>query len=375
MKIDEVEVFHVALPLVEPQQTPCGAWDRLETVYVRLRSGDCEGWGEATPGNAPLQHAESAAAVFLCVRDWLAPALVGRHAESGLQLHELLGRFRGNRFAKAALDTAWWDLHARRLGKPLAEVIGGTRQAVELGTAFDEMDSIDGLIEQVARAFQAGFSRVELKLRPGWDVQVLNFVRQEFPVQTMHVDIEGAMRLENMELLYRMDDFSLAMVEQPLPGEDLVGMAMVQEGIRTPLALDEAIVSPHHAELAIELKSGKFLNLKVGRTGGITPLLVIRDMCRQGEMQCFVGSDPQSALGMRFSMAVASLPECTYPADFVATDRLFAEQPVPPLETARRDEDRAIQVPLWTEPGVGVTPDRPLIEKLSLARARLVGSS
>ncbi len=370
MKIDEIEIFHLALPLTAPQRTPCGTSDRLETIYVRLQSGDNEGWGEATPGNAPLVHGESAASVFLCLRNWLAPAIAGKSVESGTQLHEYLAPFRGNRFAKAALDTAWWDLHARGLGKPLAELLGGTRQAVDLGVAFDQMDSVDELIEQVGGAFESGFSRVELKLRPGWDVQVLNFVRQEFPVQTIHVDIEGAMRLENMELLYRMDDFSLAMVEQPLPGEDLVGMAMVQEGIRTPVGLDEAIVSPHHAELAIELRSGRFLNMKVGRTGGITPLLEIRDMCRQGEIQCFAGSELQSALGMRFAMAVASLPECTYPADFVATDRHLAEQPVPPLEAVRQGEDHTLQIPLWSEPGVGIVPDRQLLEKFAIDQAR-----
>jgi len=375
MKIDEIELFHLQLPLTTPLQTACGSWDRLETVYVCMRSGDVAGWGEATAGNGPLWHAESAAGIFLVLRNWLAPAVVGRHVEGGAELRELFAPFRGNQFAKAALDTAFWDLHARSLGKPLPELLGGTRQAVEVGTGFDQMDSIDQLIEQVATAFKAGYCRVELKLRPGWDVQMLNFVRQEFPVETIHADVEGGMRLENMELLYRMDDFSLAMVEQPLPAEDLVGMAMVQEGVRTPLALDEAIVSPHHAELAIELKSGRFINLKIGRTGGITPALEIRDLCRQGQIECYAGSDLQSALGLRFSMALASLAECTYPADYWTTEQVFAEQPVPPIEAVRHEDEQTLQVPMWSEPGIGVVPDRKVLEKLTIEHVRVAGGN
>ncbi len=182
---------------------------------------------------------EWAGSVFSCVREWLAPLVVGKLADSGSALQELMSQVRGNQFAKAALDAAWWDLDARLQDKPLHRAVGGEREAIEVGVGFDRMEHIDDLIDAVRRAFEAGFPRVELKFRPGWDIQMLNIMRHEFPVETIHIDCDAGLRLDHMEILQRLDDFRLALVEQPLPADDLVGHAMVQESLRTPLCLDE----------------------------------------------------------------------------------------------------------------------------------------
>ncbi|MHC4399808.1 MAG: enolase C-terminal domain-like protein, partial [Planctomycetota bacterium] len=248
MQIDAIDLFHVALPLRRPQPTPLGPSDHLQTVLARMRSGEAVGWGEASPGNGPVAGSEWAAGVFGCARDWLAPAIVGRSIDSGTALQERLAPFRGNQFAKAALDSAWWDLHARMTEKPLHELLDGDRKAIEIGVGFDQMETIEELFAAMAEAFEAGFARVELKLRPGWEVNMLNPVRHEFPVQTIHADVEGALSLDHMELLCRLDDFTLEMVEQPLPADDLVGHAMLQETIRTPVCLDESVATPQQAD-------------------------------------------------------------------------------------------------------------------------------
>ena len=263
MNIDSIELFHVGLPLRQPLQTPLGPREKLETVIVAMHGGGAVGWGEASPGNAPLAGAEWAAGAFSVLRDWLAPAVVGQGFSSGDELAKRLELFRGNQFAKAALDMAWWDLSARLQNRPLHELlVGGKNVAqppsavqepsvqpraalpqVEVGPTFDRMASIDEFAAQLAAAVEAGFTRVKLKFRPGWDVQMVDFVRKEFPTLSIHIDCEGGLTLGHTEMLYRLEDFMLAMIEQPLAADDLVGHAMLQESLRTPICLDESIAS------------------------------------------------------------------------------------------------------------------------------------
>ncbi len=370
MNIDEIEVFHLGLPLRQPHKTALGTLHTLETVVVRLRSGGESGWGEACAGNAPLQAAEWAAGMFGCLKDWLAPALVGRKIDTGAALGERLQAVRGNQFAKAALDTAWWDLHARLDGKPLHQVLGGQRQAVEVGVGFDRQESIDEFLTAIGKAFEAGFARVELKLRPGWDINMLNVVRHEFGAETIHIDVEGALSLDHMETLCRLDDFMLAMVEQPLAADDLVGHAMIQEAIRTPICLDESVATPHQAEMALDLKSCQFVNLKPGRVGGLTSALQIHDACHDACTPCYVGGGPQTALAARAGLALAAKPNCTYPADWLPHDELL-QQDLAPLPELVRGDDGVLRAPLWSEPGLGVEPEPEVLEKCCLAHERI----
>lgn len=345
----------------------------METVLVRMRSGDASGWGEASPGNAPLAGPEWAAGVFGCVRDWLAPAVVGSVVDSGGQLAERLQALRGNRFAKAALDTAWWDLQARLKEQPLHQLLDAQRDAVEVGVGFDQMDSIEDFIAAIGRAFEAGYARVELKMRPGWDLQMIDFVRKEFPTQTFHVDVEGALGLQHMEMLCRLDDFDLAMIEQPFPADDLVGHAMVQEAIRTPICLDEGVTTVEQCEMALELQSCRYVNLKPGRVGGLTPAVAIHDACRTGNVGCFVGATPQTAVGARLGLALAAKANCTYPADYLPADQLLQQDLAEPLLPACEEADGKMRIALWSEPGIGVEPDVELLEKHCLARAKCAG--
>jgi O-succinylbenzoate synthase len=371
MHIHAIDVFHIALPLRKPRPTPCGPQNALETVVVRMSGNGVSGWGEASPGNAPLGGPEWASGVFLCVRDWLAPRLVGSEIHSGQELQERLAPLRGNPYAKAALDTAWWDLQARAQGQPLHQLLGKAREAVEVGTSFDRMETIDELLEAMGRAFEAGYSRVELKFRPGWDVHMLNIVRQEFPSQRVHIDVEGDLRLDHMEMLCRLDDFMLAMIEQPLPPDDLVGHAMVQETIRTPLCLDESITSQQQADMALELHSAKYINLKPGRVGGLTPAVAIHNACHDQCVPCWVGATLQSAIGARIGLALAAKANCTYPADYHVSQEVLEIDLAEPPAAVRDPGDSVLRVPLWSEPGIGVEPDPGLLEKHCLAKARL----
>ncbi|MGO8751567.1 MAG: o-succinylbenzoate synthase [Thermoguttaceae bacterium] len=371
MQIDSIEIFHVALPYRKPQTTTWGVSESLQTVLVRLQSGDVVGWGEACPGNSPASGPEWTGSVFLCLRDWLAPLVVRRVVDTGSALSDALAAVRGNRFAKAALDTAWWDLNARLAGQPLHQMLGGQRNSLEVGTGFDRMETIDLLIEAMGRAFEAGYARVELKFRPGWDVQMVNAVRSVFPSQRLHIDVEGGLRLDHMEMLCRLDDFMLAMIEQPLAADDLVGHAMIQDTIRTPICLDESIATIEQAEMALELHSAKYVSVKPGRVGGLTTAVAIHDACHDQCIACWVAGTAQSAIGARIGLALAAKANFGYPTDFGRSEELLQVDLAPLPEMHRDPADGLLHVALWSAPGIGVEPDMELLEKHLIARAKL----
>jgi len=370
MLLTSIDLYHIALPLRRSMATPLGTRETLETVIVALHGDGGTGWSEASPGNAPLRNAEWAAGAFGLLRDWVAPAVVGKTINSGDDLAEILKPFHGNQHAKAAIDGAWWDLNARRQNRPLHQLLAGekARETIEVMPTFDRMDSPDDLAAAVSRAVEAGFSRVKLKFRPGWDVRMVEFVRKEFPTLDIHVDCEAGLTLGQTDLLFRLEDFMPTMIEQPLAADDLIGHAMLQESLRTPIALDESIASVAQAEMALELKSCKYVNLKPGRVGGLTSAVAIHDLCRAGGISCWVGAGEQSAVGCRTYFALAAKENCEYPSDFFAADRFLADDIAEPL-TPAKDSDGRQRVRLSASPGIGVEPDRAKLEKYCISRA------
>jgi len=366
MRIESIDLYHVALPLRD------ASGGRLETVLAALHSGGATGWGEAPTGAGPIRGAEWAAGALGLLHDWFAPAVVGQDVASAEDMAKLLARFRGNPSAKAALDMAWWDLSARLQNRPLFELLGAARDAVEVGPTFDQMDSIDAFLERIGAAVAAGFDRIKVKFRPGWDIRVVDLVRKECPTQSLHVDCEGGLHLGHMDMLYRLEDFMLSMIEQPLAADDLVGHAMVQESLRTPVGLDESVASTAQAEMALELQSCKYVNLKPDRVGGLTAAVAIHDLCHERCVPCFVGAVPQSAVGGRIAFALAAKDNCTYPSDYFAGDQILAEDLAEPLLPARDPADGRQRVRLDAAPGIGIEPVPALLEKFCIAQATVL---
>jgi len=275
MRIDLIGIYRVAMPLVSPFRTACADGYVIESILVRMRSDGLIGWGEATPWDSPNYCAEWAAGAYILVRDWLAPRLLHQDIESGDQLQERLAQFKGNSFAKASLDLAWWDLQAKRLARPLWKLLGGSSPVVEVGADFGVMDTVDALLKAIEGAVECGFKRVKLKFRPGWDLDMVHTVRQAFPKTTFHVDCNSAYRLKDQKIFKALDQYGLAMIEQPLAHDDLLDHAKLQRQIQTPVCLDESLVSAEKASKAIEIGAGRWFNIKPGRVGGITAALKI----------------------------------------------------------------------------------------------------
>ena len=409
MKIDGLSAYLIRIPLKAPYRMADVLIDHVDTVVVRLRSGDVCGWGEVFPGNTPVLTAAWSRGVFNVLVECLFPLLtdVGS-VDSAERLTELFESVKGNRHAKAGIDMAWWDLQSRLHGKPLYEAIGGTRKQVEVGLTLDRFDDRDRFFEEIDRAVKEGYRRVTLKIRPGWDVQMLSWVRAEFPTLMIQADVEGALSMErHSDTIFRFDDFIIASLEQPLAASEYVGHAMLQDALRTPICLDESITTLLQAQIAIDLQSGSVFCLKAGKVGGLTEAKAIHDAAVASEVDCYSGFDIQTSIGYRFALAVGSFKGCTLPADYVRLDEFLTADPGVPLVPVLQDrqapaeteqaphvhhvydeeadeliESRSVphhgaaslepqtcrMIELWSEPGIGFEPDLAMIESHAIDR-------
>jgi len=367
--IETIDVYRVSMPLVYPFRTAFGDDDSIESILVRMGSGDQYGWGESSPWRAPAYSPECAATAFIMVRDFLAPRLLGQSVESGEDLQAALSCVKGNPFAKAVLDLAWWDLQARRNGMPLWQALGGTNASVQVGADFGVMETVDDLIRTVAEAVAAGYPRIKLKYRPGWDLPMISAVRKRFPDTVIHIDCNSAYRLHDLAMFKELDDLGLAMIEQPLAHDDLIDHATLQEQLRTPICLDESITSPAKAVKALKIGACGYVNIKPGRVGGLTNALEIHRVCADAGVPCWVGGMLESAVGASHCLALATLPNMRYPADIFPSERFYKQdlgEPVMRLTDPGR-------MKAADAPGIGATPNQTQLKNATVEQAQLQG--
>ena len=315
MKIDCIELFHVRMPLRYPWRTAYGEDADIHSVLVKLTTEDLYGWAETTPLQAPCYSPEWTGGVFSLLKHFLAPHVIGQEIDNVENLLELLSCFKGNPFAKAGIELAFWVLLAKQQTQPLHKLIGGTAKTIAVGADFGVQDSLQILIEKIHQAITAGYPRVKLKFRLGWDIAMLQAVRDTFPDFLFHIDCNAAFTLKHIDLFKKVDRFDLEMIEQPLHYHDLREHAVLQKSISTPICLDESITSPKMMSDAIQLESCRYVNIKTGRVGGLYNAINIHNMCQKAGIPCWVGSMLESAVGNGISIELASLPNFTYPAD------------------------------------------------------------
>ena len=367
MKISRIEIYRVAMPLVYPFRTAFGNDETIESVLVRLCAGDAYGWGEAASWRNPGYCPECAATQFTISKQFLAPRLLGQDIESGQQLQQRLSAIKGNQFAKAAFDLAWWDLYARGLDQPLWKVLGGTSPTVDVCADFGIMETVDRLLEAIHTANQQGYKRVKLKYRPGWDLTMIEAVRKTFPDTTFHVDCNSAYTLDDREMFKQLDRYDLAMIEQPLMHDDLIDHAALQAQISTPICLDESITSLAKARKAIEIKACRWVNIKPGRVGGITNAVAIHNLCQEAAIPCWIGGMLESAVGAAHCLALATLPNIRYPSDIFPSDRFYRED----LSEPAMAHSAAGQFRASGKPSAGAEPNPDALQRMTLETAVL----
>jgi len=318
----ELELYRVAMPLSEPWRIAISEETAIETVLLCLHTEWGSLWAETTPHALPLYSPDWSAATFelLC---HLGPRLLTAEWTSAAALRRELDQIRGNPFAKAAIDQLWWKREAARRGITLHAALGATATAAPVGADIGILGDRDELLARVQAAVDAGYRRVKLKVRPGWDVEEVRCVRDHFPRLTLHVDGNGAYSLHDIDRLRALDRCGLAMIEQPLAHDDLVDHATLQRALLTPICLDESIVSLRHLDHALALGSCRVVNVKPGRVGGFTPALAIVERCRESGIGAWIGGMLESAIGAADCVALACLAGITYPADIFPSERFY----------------------------------------------------
>ena len=325
MRIDRLDVYYVGMSLIEPWRTDYGDDYDIHSVLVRATSGQYTAWSESTPFFAPTYSPESAGTVFYHVTEVFGPQVVGHFYAGSKELNDRLGMFKGNPFAKAAIEICWWTLESAITGIPLHTLLGGDNREVAAGADFGIQDSIEILLERIQGAVDADFPRIKLKVAPGWDVEMLTAVRSTYPDTTFHIDCNGGFTLDDLPMFREIDKLGLAFIEQPLHHADVLDHAELARQIETPVCLDESISSVKAAEQAIQIGACKYINIKPGRVGGLSNSVAIHDLARDAGIPVWIGGMLESALGGAICIELATLDNFTYPGDLFPSSRFYTE--------------------------------------------------
>jgi o-succinylbenzoate synthase len=364
VSIERIEMALLKLPYVHFFETSFGReYDRTFIILRVFEDGVC-GWGECAAEAAPLYSGETTEGAWHVLKSFLIPLVFRENIAGPGDFYAKARRFRGNPMAKAGLELALWDLEARKKGVPLSALYGGVRETIEAGVSCGIEDSLPDLVDRVGRYLDEGYRRIKIKIKPGWDLAACAAVRDKFPDIVLQVDANGAYGLEDRETLKRLDAFDLLLVEQPFAPFDLWDHAKLQKEMRTPLCLDESILSLETARAAVEMGSCRIINIKVGRIGGSVEMLKIHDACLERGIPVWCGGMLESGIGRAHNLHIASLPNFKLPHDLSASRRYYKEDLIdPPIELSGPG---TIRVP--DGPGIGVHPVEDRIRRATLKR-------
>lgn len=364
MKVEAVTIREIQMPLVHFFETSFG---RTYSRRILLLTAHCEGvdgWGECVAGEDPFYSSEWTDSAWLTITRFLAPAMLGRELESAADCVELYSKVRGHRMAKAALENALWDAEAQQKNVPLWKLLGGARNEIACGVSIGIQDSIDQLLEKIQIELSAGYRRIKVKVKPGWDVNVLERIRSRWPDITLSCDANSAYSLDQSEHLRSFDQFNLLMLEQPLWHDDIYYHARLQKGLRTTICLDESIVSARKAAIALEVGACGIVNIKVGRVGGFSEARKIHDVCHSQTIPVWCGGMLESGIGRAHNIALSTLENFSLPGDVSASKRYWKEDIIEPeVEVSARG-----MIAVSNQPGRGYVIKEELIEKLTVRK-------
>jgi len=355
------------MKLVAPFETSMDRTIARRIVLVQADVDGVMGWAECVAGEAPYYSPETADTAWMVLRDFLWPMIKGKDFASASGVWDLLGRVRGHNMAKAALEAAVWDAEAKQKGVPLAKLIGGVREEIACGVSIGIKESLDELAAVVQKELAAGYQRIKIKIKPGYDLAPVRRLRQDFPRIKLMVDANSAYTLDDLPFLKQLEGFYLMMIEQPLGWNDLYSHIELQKKLETPICLDECIHSEEHARAAIELGACKIINIKLGRVGGHTVARRIHDLCQQHGIPVWCGGMLESGIGRAHNIALSTLPNFSLAGDVAASKRYWEEDLILPEVTV--SAQGTIRVP--TSPGIGFAPRVDRIDKLTVRKERL----
>jgi O-succinylbenzoate synthase len=360
--VQQIEMRQLNMRLLHPFETSFGATQERHIVLLKVGDGTRVGYGEVTAAEGPFYSYETWETAWHVLRDYIIPSVIGKQIDRAADFSALVRGIRGHNMAKAGVETALWDLEAKTANVPLWKMLGGSRETIECGVSIGIQASIDKLLAKINTELQAGYRRIKIKIKPGWDVQVVREVRAAFPRVSLMGDANSAYTLADVDLFKQMDKFNLMMFEQPLHQEDIIDHAELQKQIETPICLDESIHSAGDARKAIKIGACKIINIKLGRVGGHKEVKAVHDVCRNNGVPVWCGGMLESGIGRAHNVALSSLEGFSLPGDVSASRRYWAEDIIePPVEVSA---DGLISQ--RSEPGIGYVPKESLIERLTV---------
>ena len=363
--IQSIELREIRLPLVHFFETSFGRTTERRIILARITDANgAEGWGECTAGEGPFYSNEWTETAWATLTEFLAPMVLRKEVESAAHVFKLMKPVRGHRMAKATLETACWDLEAKNAGVPLWKHLGGTRSEIACGVSIGIQDTPDALIEKIRKEVDAGYQRIKIKIKPGWDLKIVERVRKEFPEIRLMGDANSAFKLSDVPLFQQLDQFNLMMLEQPLAHDDIFDHAVLQRQIQTPVCLDESICSPEDACHAIQLESCRIINIKLGRVGGHAEAKRVEQVARDNEIPVWCGGMLESGIGRAHNIAMSTLAGFTLPGDVSASARYWEEDIIEPAVTV--SERGTIKAP--EAPGIGFNINVERIEALTVRK-------
>jgi O-succinylbenzoate synthase len=334
VKLSSIELREIRLPLIHFFETSFGRTTERRIILVRVIDSDgADGWGECTAGEGPFYSDEWADTAWPTLQEFLGPMVLRHAVDSANGVWDLMKAVRGHRMAKAAIETACWDLEAKRAGVPLWKHIGGAQTEIACGVSIGIQDSPDQLIEKIQKELDAGYQRIKIKIKPGWDLDVVRKVRERFPDIRLMGDANSAYTLKDVSLFRAMDEFHLMMFEQPLAYDDMFDHAELQKQIKTPICLDESIKTPADAGHAIALGACKIINVKLGRVGGHAQARKVETTARENGIPVWCGGMLESGIGRAHNIAMATLAGFTLPGDVSASARYWEQDIIEPEVT------------------------------------------
>jgi o-succinylbenzoate synthase len=356
MKIEAIHMREVNMPLAHPFETSFGVTTGRRILLVEIVAEGVSAWGECVAGEHPYFSDEMVDTAWHITETELAPRLLGAEISSGRDCPALFEQVRGHRMAKAALENAVWELDATRQGIALSQLLGGTRKKIPCGVSIGIQPTLAMLMEKIETEVSAGYQRIKLKCKPGWDEEIFTAVRERWPGITLSCDANSAYKLDDADRIATWDRFNLLMIEQPMWYDDFYFHAELQKRIKTAVCLDECIRNRRDAQAALENGSGRIINIKVGRVGGFSEAIAIHDVAAKHGVPVWCGGMLETGIGRAHNIALSSLPNFSLPGDVSASKRYWSEDIIEPEVVVSAKGE--IVVPTTPGRGFQIVPER-----------------
>jgi O-succinylbenzoate synthase len=367
LKLESVTMREIRMPLVHFFETSFGRTTERRILLVKAEFDGISAWGECVAGEHPYYSEESIDTAWYAIEKELFPLIAGKKLESPEQCGSLFARVRGHRMAKSTLENTVWDATAQARKVPLWKLLGGERREIPCGVSIGIQDTPEQLLEKIAIELAAGYQRIKVKCKPGWDVKILECIRRRWPNILLSCDANSAYTLDDFSQLQRFDQFNLLMIEQPLWHDDIFFHSQLQKKLKTRICLDEAIRGVRDAKVAIELGACGILNVKVGRVGGFSQAIQVHDVARRNNIPVWCGGMLESGIGRVQNIALSTLPNFTLPGDVSASKRYWKEDVIEPEVKVSAQGTICVT----DEVGMGYRVKEDLIAKLTVRQLTL----